>query len=105
MKHTLEEIQDKIREFVRDSGCWEGSDFTHFAFEAKEMLKDLVEEVKIVNEDADRAVKIYISVIEENKRLREALNDIASWSEGSEVNSRFDEPGSAEIARKALEGK
>ena len=32
----------------------------------------------------------------------EALNKIASWREGDEVNGSFDEPNSAEIARVAL---
>ena len=39
---------------------------------------------------------------EDNERLREALNRIASWREGPRVTSSFDEPGSAEIARQAL---
>lgn len=37
-------------------------------------------------------------------RLTAALNEIASWSEGPEVNGSFDEPGSARIAREALAG-
>lgn len=31
-----------------------------------------------------------------------ALNKIASWNEGPEVNSTFDEPSAAKIAREAL---
>lgn len=31
-----------------------------------------------------------------------ALNQIAAWQDGEKVTSRFDEPGSAEIARNAL---
>jgi len=45
------------------------------------------------------------SLVEERDRLREALDVIASWSEGDEVNSGFDEPESARTARAALEGK
>ena len=33
---------------------------------------------------------------------REALDKIASWGEGKDVNSSFDEPVSAKIARTAL---
>lgn len=40
----------------------------------------------------------------DNERMREALNIIASWREGPRVTSSFDEPGSAEIARQALQG-
>lgn len=36
------------------------------------------------------------------EKYRAALERIASWAEGVEVNSSFDEPGSAEIAREAL---
>ena len=36
------------------------------------------------------------------ERLEAALTRIASWSEGPVVTGRFDEPGSAEIARAAL---
>jgi len=38
----------------------------------------------------------------ENKKMRDALNKIASWSEGAIVDKSFDEPGSAKIARDAL---
>ena len=37
--------------------------------------------------------------------LERALNKIASWGEGETVNGSFDEPGSAAIAREALEPK
>ena len=40
----------------------------------------------------------------ETAALREALNKIASWAEGDEVNGSFDEPVSAKIARAALQG-
>jgi hypothetical protein len=40
-----------------------------------------------------------LSIIEAE---RAALNEIASWKEGPIVNSSFDEPGSAQIARRAL---
>lgn len=36
------------------------------------------------------------------EELEKALNLIASWGEGDEVNGSFDEPGSASIARDAL---
>ena len=36
------------------------------------------------------------------RRLRWALNQIASWGEGTEVGSHFDEPNSARMAREAL---
>ncbi len=36
--------------------------------------------------------------------MRTALDHIASWSEGPQVTSSFDEPGSARIARDALSG-
>lgn len=39
---------------------------------------------------------------EELERYRAALNNIASWKEGSKVTGTFDEPESARIARKAL---
>lgn len=39
---------------------------------------------------------------EENKRYREALENISSFSEGDKVNGSFDEPYSAQIARDAL---
>lgn len=35
--------------------------------------------------------------------LSEALDKIASWGEGPEVTTSFDEPNSAKIAREALE--
>lgn len=35
-------------------------------------------------------------------RLRAALNEIASWNEGPEVSSSFDEPHAAKVAREAL---
>jgi hypothetical protein len=35
-------------------------------------------------------------------RLRAALDEIASWSEGPVVNGGFDEPGSAQTARAVL---
>jgi hypothetical protein len=41
----------------------------------------------------------------EVERLREVLNYIASWGDGQVVNSSFDEPDSAKVARKALEQK
>ena len=47
----------------------------------------------------------YAALLAENERMREALNSIASWDEGSDVNSSFDEPGSAAEARAALAGK
>ena len=34
----------------------------------------------------------------ENEALRKALNKIASWAEGDEVNGSFDEPGPANFA-------
>lgn len=34
--------------------------------------------------------------------LRAALNEIASWNEGPEVSSSFDEPHAAKVARDAL---
>jgi hypothetical protein len=39
----------------------------------------------------------------ENQRLRGALNSIASWGEGETVDSSFDEPYSAQIARAAID--
>ena len=42
------------------------------------------------------------ATVDENCRFREALNIIASWDEGAEVSSRFDEPGSAKLAREVL---
>ena len=42
------------------------------------------------------------ALVSEVERLREALNDIASWKEGPEVDGRFDEPASARRAREAL---
>lgn len=42
------------------------------------------------------------AALAENERLRAALNSIASWGEGPEVTSMFDEPGSAQAARDAL---
>lgn len=38
----------------------------------------------------------------EIEQYREALNRIASWSDGNKVTGSFDEPGSAQIARDAL---
>jgi hypothetical protein len=38
------------------------------------------------------------------ERYKEALDVIASWREGDIVNTSFDEPGSATIARQALSG-
>lgn len=35
--------------------------------------------------------------------MKEALDDIASWKEGPVISGRFDEPGSAGIARAILE--
>ena len=54
----------------------------------------------ITREKANRDMQMLRSTY---KRMQKALNDIASWSEGETVNSSFDEPHSAEIARKALE--
>lgn len=34
--------------------------------------------------------------------LRAAMNEIASWNEGPEVSSSFDEPHAAKVARDAL---
>lgn len=42
------------------------------------------------------------SIRTQNAAMREALNKIASWSEGPEVTSSFDEPASAMVARNAL---
>ena len=38
-------------------------------------------------------------------RLRAALDRVASWGEGEKVTASFDEPHSAEIARRALRGE
>lgn len=38
----------------------------------------------------------------EASEYREALDEISVWSDGPQVNGGFDEPGSAEIARKVL---
>ena len=42
------------------------------------------------------------TLMEQNARFREALMAIASLSDGPRVHGGFDEPGSAEVARKAL---
>lgn len=42
------------------------------------------------------------SEVVDHRPLVEALDKIASWSEGDEVSSRFDEPYAAKIAREAL---
>lgn len=42
------------------------------------------------------------ALVEQNARFREALMSIASLSDGPVVCGGFDEPGSAEVARKAL---
>lgn len=41
-------------------------------------------------------------LLEVVKEMKEALNKIASWREGESVDSSFDEPCSASIAREAL---
>lgn len=46
---------------------------------------------------------VIVEMIATLERYRAGLNEIASWREGPEVNSRFDEPGSAQKARDALE--
>lgn len=58
---------------------------------------------KIYN-DAVELIKKQDSIIESQ---RETLEKIASWNEGPKVNSSFNEPRSAEIARRELvkEGK
>lgn len=59
-------------------------------------------EIRLAAWDAWRAREDYIA------RLEAALNKIASWPEGQEVGSHFDEPNAAAIARRALlpqEGK
>ena len=100
MKHTLEEVKNKIKEFVRDSGCWEGSDFTQFAFEAKSMLVDLVKEVeKLRNHVQGLQETISADTFdtkEENKRLREALEKIAN----GRVWSAYDEKGEKRYGEK-----
>lgn len=50
------------------------------------------------NDHADR-------LIEQNCRFRGALQMIACYDQGRRVTSTFDEPGSAQMARDALEGK
>lgn len=42
------------------------------------------------------------SLKRERDELREALNQIASWTEGDTVNGSFDEPNSAAVARAVL---
>jgi hypothetical protein len=42
---------------------------------------------------------------EEASRLRAVLNVLASWGEGNEVTSSFDEPHAAKMARRALAGE
>lgn len=42
------------------------------------------------------------SGVVDHRPLVDALDKIASWSEGDEVSSRFDEPCAAKIAREAL---
>ena len=48
------------------------------------------------------AAKTCAEAQSEITKLREALDKIASWNEGDEVDGSFDEPGSAAIAREAL---
>lgn len=38
----------------------------------------------------------------QREKFRAALDEIASWKEGAAVSGTFDEPNSAELARKAL---
>lgn len=52
--------------------------------------------------DFDVATCEHHELINQLDRLTGALGKIASWSEGPAVNSSFDEPASAAIARAAL---
>lgn len=52
--------------------------------------------------EAQRAIAERDSLRAKVERLRSALTIIASWDEGPEVNSGFDEPESAKVAREAL---
>lgn len=52
------------------------------------------------------ALRVAVSaLVAERDAMKAALNVIASWNEGDEVGSGFDEPWSAKTARAALEGK
>lgn len=44
----------------------------------------------------------YTTLLEQAEKLADALDDIAAWHDGDEVDSGFDEPCSATIAREAL---
>lgn len=45
----------------------------------------------------------YEKVRNQNRKFRKALEEIAAYYDGPVVNSSFDEPGSAQRAREALD--
>ena len=38
----------------------------------------------------DNLIECYLALLEENKAMREALNELSCWSEGESVNGSFD---------------
>lgn len=91
MKHTLEEIEKMLAEAKEPDMRWR-------------VISDLVEEVKLLELKChvaeiqfDTIKKGFLELEEENKRLREALNEI-------ELEFNYSS-ALADIIRKALEGE
>lgn len=56
----------------------------------------------LVSGVASGALKEVLELQRQNEIMMDALNKIAAWSEGFDVDCSFDEPGAARIARRAL---
>lgn len=80
----------------------EKSDYLNGLLDKSEAeIAELKEELITYQKDSPRtATEIHLS--RKLEVAKEGLNNIASWSEGEEVNGTFDEPCSAYTARKAL---
>lgn len=90
MKHTIKEIE-KLIVFRKQS---------NLPLDNKidiEIISDLLEEVNRLKIEVEIVIELRNLLLEENKRLREALEEIKKWYS--------DEPISAGLASKALEGK
>lgn len=86
LKDRIDTLEQQLAEWVKanDPNGWIGElrDLAKESVGYKQQLAEVLRRLAVANA---------------------ALNDIASWSEGLEVTSRFDEPGSASRARRALE--
>jgi chromosome segregation ATPase len=66
------------------------------------VIRNIVDERDRLKAEVDRLRGWFADRDAELARLREALEEIASWNEGDVVTGKFDEPASAATARAAL---